>query len=205
MEKYLYKGKSEEEIIPQACEELNVTPDQIFYKTYEEKTGILKAKKTVVEIVKISDIGELGKSILLKLIEGMGIKGNIEMKIRENLISYEVFSNNNALLIGKKGKILESIQAYLKQVLYTKVGISTNVVIDIENYRQKQLYFLTRDIKRIARDVTLSKTEVKLDPMNSYERRLVHSVLTKFEYIETSSEGEEPNRRVVIKYKEKEK
>ena len=76
-------------------------------------------------------------------------------------------------------------------------------MIDIDNYKEKQNYFLTRDVKKIAREVTLSKMEVKLDPMNSYERRIVHNALSKFDYIETKSEGEEPNRYVVIKYKEK--
>lgn len=203
MEKYLYKGKEESELVKHACEELQVETSEIFYKTSEEKGGLFSGKKVVVEVVKVKDVLDLGKTILKNIIEGMNIKANIETKVRDNLISYSIFSENNSMLIGKKGRILEAIQYYLKQVILSKIGISVNIIVDVENYRKKQLYYLTRDVKKIAREVTLSKVDVKLDPMNSYERRLVHEALVKFDYIETESIGEEPNRCVVVKYKEK--
>ena len=203
MEKYLYKGKSETEILEEALKELNLEEKDIFYKVTEEKSGLLKTKKKVVEIVKVKDVAELGKEILENIIENMGIECQIETKIRDNLISYNIYSNNNSMLIGKKGRILNSIQTYLKQAIFKKINIKTNIVIDIENYKSKQLYFLIRDVKKIAREVTLSKVSVKLDPMNSYERREIHNALSKFDYIKTESEGEEPNRYIVIQYKDK--
>ena len=203
MEKYIYKGKNEEEILKEALEELNLTENDIFYKVTEEKVGILKSKKVILEIVKIADISELGKQLLEEIITNMGIDCNIETKIREKLITYNIISNNNSMIIGKKGRILNSIQIYLKQAIYKKINIKTNIVVDVENYKSKQLYYLIKEVKKIARDVTLSKVSVKLDPMNSYERRTIHNALNKFDYIKTESEGEEPNRYVVIKYKEK--
>ncbi len=203
MEKYLYKGKNEEETLNQALEELKLERNDVFYKVSEEKSGLLKTKKKVVEIVKVKDVADLGKKILEEIINNMGIESQIETKTRDNLISYNIYSNNNSMLIGKKGRILNSIQIYLKQAIFKKINIKTNIVIDIENYKSKQLYYLIKDVKKIAREVTLSKVPVKLDPMNSYERREIHNALSKFDYIKTESEGEEPNRYIVIKYKDK--
>lgn len=203
MEKYLYKGKNEEETLNQALEELKLERNDVFYKVSEEKSGLLKTKKKVVEIVKVKDVADLGKKILEEIINNMGIESQIETKTRDNLISYNIYSNNNSMLIGKKGRILNSIQIYLKQAIFKKINIKTNIVIDIENYKSKQLYYLIKAVKKIAREVTLSKVPVKLDPMNSYERREIHNALSKFDYIKTESEGEEPNRYIVIKYKDK--
>lgn len=205
MEKYVYKGKNKEEILNLACTELEVTLDDILYKESEEKVGLFQGKKIVIEIVKMADIAELGKKLLEELLNGLGINGSIEKKIRGAGISYNIHSDNNALLIGKRGRILESIKTFINASLNSQVGLHVNIIVDIENYKEKQNYFLERDVKKIAREVTLSKVSVKLDPMNSYERRIVHNALSKFDYIETTSEGVEPNRCVVIKYKEKTK
>ena len=205
MEKYIYKGKNKEELLKTAMEELKVTEDEITYKETEEKSGLFSGKKYVLEIVKIEDIANMGKDLLTQLLKAFNIEGNIEKKIRGTQISYHIHSNNNGILIGKNGKILTAIQNFVKQSINSKLGIHVNIIIDIEDYKEKQNYFLEKKVKRIARDVTLTKSSVKLDPMNSYERRIVHNALSKFEYIISESEGEEPNRCVVIKYKEKTK
>lgn len=204
MEKYVYKGKNKEEILSTALAELNCTEEEIIIKETEEKSGLFQGKKVVLEIVKVEDIAALGKKLIEGLLEGFGLSGNVEKKIRGTQISYKIHSDNNSILIGRRGHILESIQTFIKNSINSQVGLYVNIIIDIENYKEKQNYFLEKNVKRIARDVTLSKVPVKLDPMNSYERRIVHNALSKFEYIETISEGEEPNRCVVIKYKEKE-
>lgn len=205
MEKYIYKGKNKEELLKTAMEELKVTEDEITYKETEEKSGLFSGKKYVLEIVKIEDIANMGKDLLTQLLKAFNIEGNIEKKIRGIQISYHIHSNNNGILIGKNGKVLTAIQNFVKQSINSKLGIHVNIIIDIEDYKEKQNYFLEKKVKRIARDVTLTKSSVKLDPMNSYERRIVHNALSKFEYITSESEGEEPNRCVVIKYKEKTK
>lgn len=204
MEKYVYKGKNKEEILESALNELNCTLEEIIIKETEEKSGLFQGKKIILEIVKVEDVASLGKKLIEGLLEGFGINGSIEKKIRGNQISYKIHSDNNNILIGRRGHILESIQTFIKNSINNQIGLFVNIIIDIENYKEKQNYFLEKNVKRIARDVTLSKLPVKLDPMNSYERRIVHNALSKFEYIETLSEGEEPNRCVVIKYKEKE-
>ncbi len=202
MEKYKFQAKSEEGLLDKALEELNVKEDEIITNLYEEKAGLFGGKKYTLEVVKLSDIAGLGKEILNELLLSLNVKANVETKIRDGIIKYEIFSKNNSVLIGKKGHILSSIQIYLRQAIYTALDIFVNVSVDVEGYREKQDFFLEKKVKKIAREVTLSKIDVKLDPMNAYDRKVVHSALQGFKYIDTESEGEEPNRCVVIKYKE---
>ena len=200
MEKYKFQAKSKDGLLEKALEELNEKEENIITNLYEEKGGLFSGKKYTLEVVKLSDVAEIGKDILKELLLSLNIKANVETKIRDGKIKYEIYSQNNSVLIGKKGHILDSIQVYIRQAIYNAIDLYVNVSVDVERYKEKQNYFLEKKVKKIARDVTLSKVEVKLDPMNSYERKIVHEALQGFKYITTESEGEEPNRCVVIKY-----
>ena len=203
MEKYVFQSKSNKDLIEKSLNELNVKREEVLIKESEEKAGLF-GKKYTIEIVKLTDAAEVGKEILIEMFNALGMKVNIETKVRDESIKYEIFSKNNSLLIGKRGHILNSIQVYLRQAIYNALDFYINIQVDVENYKEKQNYFLEKKVKKIARDVTLSKGEIKLDPMNSYERKVVHAALQGFKYIKTESEGEEPNRCVVIKYYESE-
>lgn len=203
MEKYKFQAKSEEGLLDKALQELNLKAEDVITKTYEEKGGLFSGKKYTIEVVKLSDVAEVGKDLLKELLESLGIDANVETRLRDGKIKYDVFSKSNSVLIGKKGHILDSIQVYLRQAIFNAVDLYVNVTVDVEGYKQKQIYFLEKKVKKIAREVTLSKVDVKLDPMDSYTRKLVHDALQGFKYISSESEGEEPNRYVVIRYKEK--
>ncbi len=205
MEKYKFQAKSEKGLLEKALEELNLKEEDVVTKCYEEKGGLFSGKKYTLEVVKLSDIADLGKETLKELLSGLNIDANVETRIREGQIKYEIFSKNNSLLIGKKGHILDAIQTYLRQAIFNKVDLFINISVDVEKYKEKQNYFLEKKVKRIAREVTLSKVDVKLDPMDAYTRKIVHSALQGFKYITTESEGEEPNRYIVIRYCENKK
>lgn len=202
MEKYKFQSKSENGLLEKALEELNVKEDEVLTKTYEEKGGLFSGKKYTIEVVKLSDIATLGKEVLIELLDALNVEANVETKIRDGKIKYEIYSKNNSVLIGKKGHILDSIQVYVRQAIFNVIDMYVNLSVDVENYKEKQNYFLEKKVKKIAREVTLTKIAVKLDPMNSYERRIVHNILTDHKFVYTESEGEEPNRYVVIKSKE---
>ena len=121
MEKYVYKGKNKEEILSQALEELNVKPEEIIYKESEEKQGLFQVKRIIIEIVKIKDIAELGKNLLEELLERLKIKGQIEKFINESGITYNIHSNNSAMLIGKNGRILDSISTFINKSIDNKI------------------------------------------------------------------------------------
>ena len=200
MEKYKFQAKSEEGLLDKALNELGLKEEDVITKSYEEKGGLFSGKKYTLEVIKISDVAEVGKEIIKELLSSLGISANIETKVRDGQIKYQLHSQNNSVLIGKNGHILDSIQTYVRQALLNTLDLYVNITIDVEGYKEKQNYFIEKKVKKIARDVTLSKMDVKLDPMNSYERKVVHSALQGFKYVKTESEGEEPNRCVVIKY-----
>ncbi len=199
MKVYEYEGKTEEELILKALNELNVKDDELLYSSKEESTGLLKKKKIKLKIVLKSDVIEFAKKYIKSLIEGMGLELNLETKRTEKYIQIKMYSNNNSLLIGKNGKTLEAIQTIVRQAIYNNTGIYVNIVLDVENYKEKHERSIENLAKKLAKEVIQTQIEIKMDSMNSYERRLIHEVLKDYKGIKTESEGEEPNRCVVIK------
>ena len=133
----------------------------------------------------------------------MGLETKIEIEEDENIFKVNMFSNNNQILIGKEGRTLEAIQNILRQIISRKTGFNIRITLDASNYRIKKEHYFEKNIKSIINDVMKTKDEIKLDPMNSYKRRIVHSIASEYYNIETESFGEEPNRYVVIRYLEK--
>ena len=131
----------------------------------------------------------------------MGLEVTFESKLREEQIYIKMYSNNNSILIGKDGKTLSSLMIIVKQMLNTQFGITPHLILDVENYKENQEKRIERLAKKLAREVVRTKVEIKLDNMNSYERRLVHNILSNDKKVYTVSEGEEPNRHVIIKLK----
>ena len=154
MEKYKFQAKSEEGLLEKALEELKVKENEVITKLYEEKSGLFNSKKYVLEVVKLSDVSQIGKELLKELLDGLSVNANIETKLRDGQIKYEIFSQSNSVLIGKNGHILDSIQIYLRQAIFNAIDLYVNVQIDVEGYKQKQIYFLEKKVKKIARDVT---------------------------------------------------
>lgn len=199
MEIYVYEGKTEEELILEALKELNVKEDEMIYTTSEETSGLLKKKKVILRVILKTDVIEYSKKLLKDIVNSMGLDLNIETKRTENAISMRLHSNNNSILIGKNGKTLQSLQTIVRQSLFVKTKMRINVILDVENYKEKQHKNIEFLAKKLAKEVRQTKIEIKMDRMNSYERRLVHEILKDFKGIKTESEGEEPNRYVVIK------
>lgn len=199
MKIYEYEGKTEEEVILKALNELNVKEDELIYKTKEEITGLLKKKRIKLRLILKTDVIEYSKEYLNNLVTGLGLDLQLETKREQNCISIKMNSNNNSILIGKKGKTLESIQILLRQSIFNKTGIFVNIILNVENYKEKQEKNIQILSKKLAKEVLQTQIEIKMDSMNSYERRIVHETLKNYKGIKTESEGEEPNRSVVIK------
>ena len=196
----VYEGKNSEELLNKALGELNASTTEVYYSIKEEVSGsIFKSKKYVLNIILKDDIIEYIKGYLKELTDLMGIKVEFETAKRETYIKVNMVSDNNAILIGKNGRTMSSLQTLVKQSIQNKLGIRINVILDANEYKQKQEKNIERLAIRLAKDVRKTKIEVKMDSMNSYERRLVHNVLTNFKGVTTISEGEEPNRYVIIK------
>ena len=205
MEKHKFSGKTKEEAIQNAKEKLQEVEENLFIKEVgESKGGLFKSKKVEIEVIEKREVVKYIKEYLIKILKRMGFNVNIEVKTKEEVPKYIIFSDNDALLIGKNGKNLKALSILVSQHLNNELGKNYKFVIDINEYKEKREKSLERLAKRIAREVRTTKVEAKLDSMNSYERRIIHNALTNYKGIYTESEGEEPNRCVVIKPKEDE-
>ncbi len=196
-----YTGKTKEEAINQAKIALQETEDNLYIKEIEAKSSLF-GKKVEIEVITRDDLIIFVKNFLKDLINNMGLTANIEVKKRDDTALFTIYSDHNSILIGKNGKTLDALTLITKQVLQNLISRSFYFTIDIGEYKQQQENRLLRLAKKIAREVASSKIEAKLDPMNSYERRIIHTALAEDKRVRTESEGEEPNRYVVIKPRE---
>ena len=202
MEVYVYEGKNEELVLEKALSTLNVTENDILIKKEKIKGGLFKGDSFKFTVIKVSDIQENIKEFLGELLELMGLDIQFESSLREKQINIKMYSNNNSILIGKNGQTLSALSTIVKQYIFNQIGVYPYINLDVENYKDKQISYLERLAKNIAREVRSTKQPVIMENMNSYERRIVHNILTDFKGVTTESEGEEPNRHVVVKPEE---
>ncbi len=203
MEKNRYVGKTKEEAIQIAKEELQEVEENLFIKEIEStKGGLFKSKKVEIEVIEKREVIKDIKDFLVKLLKDIGYTVNIEVKNKEEVPKYVIYSDNDSLLIGKNGKNLKALSTIVSQYLNKELGTNYKFIIDVNEYKEKREQSLERLAKKIAKEVAATKIEVKLDSMNSYERRIIHNALTNNKKVYTESEGEEPNRYVVVKPKE---
>lgn len=198
----VFDGKEEKEVLETALSELGCSEDEVMYFTTKSKGGLLKKETVQVHIVKLEDVVTFMKDFLEKTTKDMGLDVTFETKIREKQITIKMYSNNNSILIGHNGQTLQALTTITKQVVYNEINSYPYLILDVENYKEKQVKYLERLAKNVAKEVVQTKNPVELENMNSYERRVIHNILTDFKGVYTESVGEEPNRHVVVKPKE---
>ena len=140
------------------------------------------------------------ENYLKEIVKGMGIEVSMEVSTKENVTTFKMYTSNNPIVIGKNGQNLEALTVLARQFVKNLAPMNgPKIILDVEDYKDRQIERLERLAKNLAREVKRTKVPVEMDAMNSYERRTVHNILTDFKGIRTESIGEEPNRRVVIK------
>lgn len=205
MEKHRFIGKTKEEAIENAKIGLQELEDNLIIRELETiKGGLFKSKKIEIEVIEKREVVKDIKNFLNKLLKDLGFNVNIEVKMNDEIPAYTIYSDNDSLLIGKNGKNLQALSIVTNQYVKKEVGESFKFLIDVNAYKEKHERSLVRLAKNVAREVATTKIEAKMDSMNSYERRIIHNALTNNKKVYTESEGEEPNRYVVIKPKEEE-
>lgn len=199
-------GRTVEEAVKNALSELKVTEDKIEYEVIEEGSkGIFKllgAKPARVRVKVKRDYIFEAKSFLRDILNTMGVKAEIRIKEENETIKISLTGPDMGILIGYRGETLDSLQ-YLVSLVVNK-GHETaykRVVLDTENYRSKREETLKRLAQKVAGTVRRTGKLIRLEPMNPYERRIIHSALQDDRYVQTFSEGDEPYRRVVIDLK----
>lgn len=199
-------GRTVEDAVKNALNELKVTEDKIEYEVIEEGSkGIFKllgAKPARVRVKVKRDYIYEAKTFLRDVLNSMGVKAEIRIKEENETVNISVTGPDMGILIGYRGETLDSLQ-YLVSLVVNK-GHETaykRVVLDTENYRSKREETLKRLAQKVAGTVRRTGKLIRLEPMNPYERRIIHSALQDDRYVQTFSEGEEPYRRVVIDLK----
>ncbi|WP_346940506.1 RNA-binding cell elongation regulator Jag/EloR [uncultured Clostridium sp.] len=199
-------GRTAEEAIQNALRELNVTEEKVTIEVLEEGSkgflNIIGVKPAKVKVtLKRDHIGD-AKKFLREILNAMNIKAEIHIKEENNEININLVGPNMGVLIGYRGETLDSLQ-YLVSLVVNKNHDETykRVILDTVNYRHNRQETLKKLAFKMSEKVRINEKTLKLEPMNPYERRVIHSTLQNNAYVTTHSEGEEPYRRVVIELK----
>jgi spoIIIJ-associated protein len=204
MRKTVIEGKNIEEIKVKAVEQFKESEDRLTFDIVSEKKGFLGIGSFItVEVSLNVNPAEEGLKFLKKVISEMDIEAKVEMINTNDEVKYNVYSDNNPLLIGKAGNTIDALQLLTRQVVSRYSENRMMCLVDVGGYKQKRKMQLEILATKVAKEVARTKIEVRLDPMNSYERRVVHTKLSEWRDVYTESYGEEPNRCLIIKPKKK--
>lgn len=201
-------GKTVEEAIQKALDELKLTEDKVDINIIDEGSKgifkLFKSRDAIVELKVKEDYKDKAKKFLREVLNSMKILAEIKISEENDILKIDLIGPNMGLMIGYRGETLDSIQYLVSLVVNKEIdGKYKKVILDTENYRAKREETLKRLADKIAYRVRKSNKAVKLEPMNPYERRVIHSTLQGNNYVVTYSEGEEPYRKVVVDLKKK--
>ena len=205
MNETVKKGKTVEEATQLALEELGVSENDVEIEILNEGNkglfGLIGNKEAEVKItVKESSNKDTAYNFLTELLEKMHIEANIDIKEEANKLEIELSGENMGILIGRRGETLMALQYLTSLTVNRKSEEYISVTLDTENYKKKREETLIRLAQKTAEKVVKYRRNFTLDPMNPYERRIIHASLQDNDKVNTYSTGEEPNRRVVIVY-----
>ena len=206
MEFMEFSAKTVNDCITEACQKFVVTSDKLEYEVVTEgSTGFLgfNAKPAVIKARVKSSVDETVKEFLNKVFEAMNLTVVINIKYDEEnaTMDIDLSGDEMGVLIGKRGATLDSLQYLVSLVANKETDNYIRVKVDTENYRQRRKDTLENLAKNISYKVKRTKRSVSLEPMNPYERRIIHSALQNDRFVTTHSEGDEPFRRVVVTLK----
>lgn len=199
-------AKTVNDAITDACQKLSVTSDKLEYEVVEEgSTGFLGigSKPAIIKARAKSTIQDKAKDFLKEVFDAMNMVVVVDVKYDEidKTMEINLSGDEMGVLIGKRGQTLDSLQYLVSLVVNKEVEDYIRVKVDTENYRQRRKETLENLAKNISFKVKRTKRPVSLEPMNPYERRIIHSALQNDRFVTTHSEGEEPYRHVVVTLK----
>lgn len=206
MEYIEISAKTVADAITDACQKFEVTSDKLDYIVIDEgSSGFLGigSKPAIIKAKVKSSITDKAKDFLSEVFEAMNMVVVVDVKYDEENrnLNVDLSGDEMGVLIGKRGQTLDSLQYLLSLVVNKETEEYIRVKVDTEDYRKRRKETLENLAKNIAYKVKRTKRSVSLEPMNPYERRIIHSALQNDKYVTTHSEGDEPFRRVVVTLK----
>jgi len=207
-ESNIYTGKSVEEALESAISELNVSREQIEYEVLEKESngflGLFNNKPARISVkLKEKNLCDIAVKFLTEVLKAMDVQAEVDASINEakDEININLNGSEMGVLIGKRVATLDSLQYLVSLIVNKESETYIKIKLDTENYRSRRKETLENLAHNIASRVKKTRHNVTLEPMNPYERRIIHSCLQGDSYVETHSEGEEPFRKVVITLK----
>ena len=203
MEFVEFSAKTVNDAIIEACQKFTVASDKLEYDVIEEgSSGFLGigSKPAVIKARIKSSVADTAKEFLNSVFEAMNmvVVSDVKYDEDEKTMDIELSGDEMGVLIGKRGQTLDSLQYLVSLVVNKDTENYIRVKVDTENYRQRRKETLENLAKNISFKVKRTKRAVSLEPMNPYERRIIHSALQNDKYVTTHSEGNEPYRHVVV-------
>lgn len=195
MEYREFTGKTVEDAVMEATIKLETTSDRMEYEVLEKgSNGFLGigSKPARIRARKVMETAERAEKFLMDVLEAMDLKATMSMEENkeERTLDIDLAGDDMGVLIGKRGQTLDSLQYLVSLVVNKGEDDYIRVKVDTENYRQRRKDTLENLAKNIAYKVKRTKRPVSLEPMNPFERRVIHSALQGDRYVETHSEGE---------------
>ncbi len=199
-------GKTVNEALENALKSLNLTEDRVEYEVLDEGSkgflNLIGAKPAKILVKVKRDYKDEVKLFLRNILNSMKVQAEIRIREENDIIHIDLTGPKMGIIIGYRGETLDALQYLTSLVVNKDHNIPyKKVVLDTENYRKKREETLIRVAEKTAYKVKKIRRPYKLEPMNPYERRIIHSALQDNEYVYTFSEGEEPHRRVVVDIK----
>lgn len=196
-----YTGKTLEEVVARACEEAKVEERDLNYRIIEEKKGFF-SKKAVIEVYFVSDAIEFIESYITNVIQSLGLTVEVtSTEVEGGGIKSVINTSHNAILIGKNGRTLHSLNELVRVAVNSRFHKRYRVLLDINSYKDDKYEKLIQLATRVAKEVARTKINVTLDPMTPDERRVIHNALSAFKQIKTESSGSGNHRQISILYK----
>jgi len=197
-----YEGKTEEQALEKCMSENNLKREDFIYKVEYIQGKLFKSDKYIISVLTKEEIVNYIKEFFKEVGKKSNIDINIEVSIEDDYFNINLVSSNNAILIGKDGKTLTALQTILRQIFKNQLNLPAKINLDVSNYRLNKLKKIDREILNIIKEVRKTKMDVYLDPMNAYERRYIHNLVSSHKNVTTESVGEGTERRIIIKYDE---
>jgi len=198
-------GKTVEDAILAAAIQLAVQRDKLEIEVLEEPVkglfGVFGGKDAKIRASVIQTVGEKTRYFLEELFKRMDLEAKVDVTETDDTVSVNVSGPRMGILIGHRGETLDAVQYLTSLAVNRNSKKYKRIIIDTENYRKKREETLARLARRLANKVYKTKKKIVLEPMNPFERRVIHATLQKDPYVVTHSEGEEPYRKVVIALK----
>lgn len=196
-----FTAKTVQDAINLACQELDVTADDLNYEVISE-TKTFFTKKAEIECYTIAMVQAYIEEYVRKFISKMGFEVETVSYLQDGRIYCNINTSNNSILIGKAGVILRAINFIVKNAVSTTYKKRIELSIDINGYKEERYKKVASMARKLGKQVLRTKADIKLDPMPADERKVMHQELSKLEHVKTQSYGEGKNRHMVISYVE---